>query len=149
MSRRVARKAHAAANPPDKTTHKTLTVAPRRSYWTMLWITPKQPKRQKTAPRKIAVDSGGMLFQYSAVRAHGNVLSRGMLSLILGMTTLTFVHVVFSLIGIFSGFVVVFGLLTAKRLDAHESLPTVRSTWAALDPLATLLQDGSTVKQME
>jgi len=81
MTRRVARKAYAAANPPDKTTHKTLTIAPRRSYWTMLWITPKQPKRQKTAPRKIAVDSGGMLFQYPAVRAHGNLLSRGMWSL--------------------------------------------------------------------
>src|SRR6266852_3862726 len=81
ISRRVARKAHATANPPENTTHKTLTIAPRRSYWTMLWITPKQPNRQKTAPRKIAVDNGGMLFQYSAVRARGNVLSRGMLSL--------------------------------------------------------------------
>jgi hypothetical protein len=37
--------------------------------------------------------------------------------MILGMTTLTFVHVVISLIGIASGFVVVFGLLTARRMD--------------------------------
>jgi hypothetical protein len=34
-----------------------------------------------------------------------------------GMTTFTFVHVVLSLVGIFSGFVVVFGLIAAKRLD--------------------------------
>jgi hypothetical protein len=34
------------------------------------------------------------------------------------MTTLTFVHVALSLMGIFSGLVVVFGLLAAKRLDA-------------------------------
>src|SRR5882762_10934666 len=81
MSRRAARKAHATANLPDNTTHKTLTIAPRCSYWTMLWIAPKQPNGQKTAPRKIAVDNGGMLFRYSAVRARGNALSRGMLSL--------------------------------------------------------------------
>jgi hypothetical protein len=37
--------------------------------------------------------------------------------MILGMTTLTFVHVVLSLIGILSGFVVVFGLLTSRRMD--------------------------------
>ncbi len=42
--------------------------------------------------------------------------------MILGMTTLTFVHVVLSLIGIFSGFVVVFGLLAAKRLDGWTEL---------------------------
>ena len=37
--------------------------------------------------------------------------------MILGMTTLTFVHVVLSLIGIFSGFIVMFGLFAGKRLD--------------------------------
>ena|SRR5271157_3540378 len=37
--------------------------------------------------------------------------------MIFGMTTFTFVHVVLSLVGIFSGFVVVFGLIAAKRLD--------------------------------
>jgi len=37
--------------------------------------------------------------------------------MILGLTTFTFVHVVISLVGILSGFVVVYGLLTAKRLD--------------------------------
>ena len=42
--------------------------------------------------------------------------------MILGMTTLTFVHVVISLIGIVSGFVVVFGLLTAKRMDGWTAL---------------------------
>jgi hypothetical protein len=42
--------------------------------------------------------------------------------MIFGMTTLTFVHVVLSVIGILSGFVVVFGLLTVKRLDAWTAL---------------------------
>jgi len=42
--------------------------------------------------------------------------------MIFGMTTFTIVHVVLSLIGIFSGFVVVFGLLTAKRLDGWTAL---------------------------
>src|SRR5260370_38281705 len=42
--------------------------------------------------------------------------------MIFGMTTLTFVHVALSLIGILSGFVVVFGLLAAKRLDAWTPL---------------------------
>src|SRR5258708_28865177 len=37
--------------------------------------------------------------------------------MIFGMTTFTEVHVALSLIGIFAGFVVAFGLLTAKRLD--------------------------------
>jgi hypothetical protein len=43
-------------------------------------------------------------------------------NMILGMTTLTFVHVVISLIGIFSGFVVVFGFLAGKRLDGWTAL---------------------------
>ncbi len=34
-----------------------------------------------------------------------------------GMTPFTFVHVLLSLVGIGSGFVVAYGLLTAKRLD--------------------------------
>jgi hypothetical protein len=42
--------------------------------------------------------------------------------MILGMTTLTFVHVVLSLIGIFAGFVVLFGMFSAKRLDGWTSL---------------------------
>jgi hypothetical protein len=42
--------------------------------------------------------------------------------MIFGMTTLTFVHVALSLIGICSGFVVVFGLLAAKRLDGWTAL---------------------------
>jgi hypothetical protein len=37
--------------------------------------------------------------------------------MILAMTPFTFVHVVLSLIGIFSGFVVVFGLFASKRFD--------------------------------
>jgi hypothetical protein len=42
--------------------------------------------------------------------------------MILGMTTLTFVHVLLSLVGIFSGFVVAYGLLKAKRLDGWTAL---------------------------
>jgi hypothetical protein len=42
--------------------------------------------------------------------------------MILGMTTFTLLHVVLSLIGIFSGFVVAFGLLAAKRLDGWTAL---------------------------
>ncbi len=42
--------------------------------------------------------------------------------MIFGMTIFTFVHVALSLLGIFSGFVVVFGLLTAKRLDGWTAL---------------------------
>lgn len=39
-----------------------------------------------------------------------------------GMTTLTFVHVAISLLGIISGLVVVFGLLGSKRLDGWTAL---------------------------
>src|SRR4051794_19837176 len=44
--------------------------------------------------------------------------------MIFGMTTSTFtlLHVALSLIGIFSGFVVAFGLLKAKRLDGWTAL---------------------------
>ncbi len=42
--------------------------------------------------------------------------------MISGMPTLTLVHVVLSLIGIFAGFFVVLGLLTAKRLDGWTAL---------------------------
>jgi hypothetical protein len=49
--------------------------------------------------------------------------------MILGMSTFTFVHVVLSLIGIFSGFVVVYGLFTADRLNG----------WTALFLITTIL----------
>lgn len=39
-----------------------------------------------------------------------------------GMTTLTFVHVVLSLIGILTGLVVVFGMLNAERLDGWTQI---------------------------
>ena len=42
--------------------------------------------------------------------------------MILGITPLTFVHVVLSLIGIFSGFIVVFGMLTGEKLDGWTKL---------------------------
>jgi hypothetical protein len=42
--------------------------------------------------------------------------------MILGMATFTFVHVVLSLIGIFSGFIVMFGLFAAKRLDGWTAI---------------------------
>jgi hypothetical protein len=42
--------------------------------------------------------------------------------MIMGMTTLTFTHVALSLIGIFSGFVVVFGLFASKRFDGWTAV---------------------------
>jgi hypothetical protein len=42
--------------------------------------------------------------------------------MILGMTTLTFVHTAISLVGIFSGLIVLFGLLGGKRLDGWTGL---------------------------
>jgi len=42
--------------------------------------------------------------------------------MILGITPLTFAHVVLSLIGIFSGFIVVFGMLTGEKLDGWTKL---------------------------
>jgi len=41
--------------------------------------------------------------------------------MILGMTAFTFFHVALSLMGIFSGFVVVFGLLTSKALPGWNA----------------------------
>jgi hypothetical protein len=49
--------------------------------------------------------------------------------MVLGMSTFTFVHIVLSLIGIFSGFVVVYGLFAADRLNG----------WTALFLLTTVL----------
>lgn len=42
--------------------------------------------------------------------------------MIFGMTIFTFVHVVLSLIGIFAGFVVAFGLMAGKRLNGWTAL---------------------------
>ena len=42
--------------------------------------------------------------------------------MIFGMTPFTFVHVVLSLVGIGSGFVVVYGLLAEKRLDVWTTV---------------------------
>jgi hypothetical protein len=42
--------------------------------------------------------------------------------MIFGMTTFTFVHVVLSLIGIVAGAVVMYGLVTAKRLEGWTVL---------------------------
>jgi hypothetical protein len=50
--------------------------------------------------------------------------------MILGMSTFLFVHVLLSLIGIFTGFVVLYGLLTAQRLDGW-------TLWFLITTLAT------------
>jgi hypothetical protein len=42
--------------------------------------------------------------------------------MILGMTTFTFIHVLISLIGIFSGLVVLCGLLTGKRMNGWTAI---------------------------
>jgi hypothetical protein len=49
------------------------------------------------------------------------------------MSTLTLVHVLLSLIGIFSGFVVLFGMFSAKRLD----------TWTAVFLTTTVLTSAT------
>ncbi len=54
--------------------------------------------------------------------------------MIFGMTTLTFVHVVLSLIGIFSGIVVAYGLLTGKRLDTYANSPVRGAARTQLRP---------------
>jgi hypothetical protein len=41
---------------------------------------------------------------------------------ILGMTPLTFIHVLLNLVGIFSGFVVLYGFLSSKHLDGWNAL---------------------------
>ncbi len=42
--------------------------------------------------------------------------------MIFGMTAFTFFHVLLSLIGIFSGFIAVFGMIAGKRLDGWTAL---------------------------
>ncbi len=42
--------------------------------------------------------------------------------MILGMTPLTFIHVLLSLIGIFAGFIAVFGMIGGKRLDGFNGI---------------------------
>jgi hypothetical protein len=42
--------------------------------------------------------------------------------MIFGMTPLTFFHVLLSLVGIFSGFIAVFGMIAGKRLDGWTGL---------------------------
>jgi hypothetical protein len=42
--------------------------------------------------------------------------------MIFGMTPLTFFHVLLSLVGIFSGFIAVFGMIAGKRLDGWTAL---------------------------
>jgi hypothetical protein len=49
--------------------------------------------------------------------------------MIFGVTILTFMHVLLSLIGIFTGLVVTFGLLTAKQLNGWTGV-FIRSTVA-------------------
>ncbi|MGC2466200.1 MAG: hypothetical protein WA517_13465, partial [Candidatus Acidiferrum sp.] len=43
-------------------------------------------------------------------------------SMIFGMTALTFFHVLLSLIGIFTGFIAVFGMIAGKRLDGLTAI---------------------------
>jgi hypothetical protein len=57
-----------------------------------------------------------------SAQRHGIEIREEVCIMILGMTTLTFVHVVLSLIGIFSGFVVMFGLFAGKRLDGWTAI---------------------------
>ena len=53
--------------------------------------------------------------------------------MILGMTNFTFAHVVLSLIGILSRFVVLYGLLTANRMAGWTSWVRQTSRWSTLN----------------
>ena len=52
--------------------------------------------------------------------------------MILGMTAFTFFHVALSLVGILSGFVVVSGLVTGKRLNGWTALFLITTVLASL-----------------
>ena len=58
--------------------------------------------------------------------------------MILGMTTLTFLHVVISLVGIGSGFVVLGGFFAARRLEARNAIFLVSTEPARYRRLADL-----------
>src|SRR6266478_10188948 len=57
----------------------------------------------------------------AVLRALRNFFSKGAL-MIFGMTILTFVHVLLSLLGILAGFVVTFGLLTSRPSKGWTAL---------------------------
>jgi hypothetical protein len=63
--------------------------------------------------------------------------------MIFGMTTLTFVHVVLSLIGIGSGLVVAFGLLGSKRLDGWTAVFLTTTVATSVTGSAVLAPPGS------
>src|SRR2546426_12793040 len=70
------------------------------------------PRRGGTASARRPCASGRVARTLSAVR---------MPSMIFGMTTYTFVHVVVSLVGIVSGLLVLVGVLAARRLVTWTS----------------------------
>src|SRR6266849_4112129 len=53
---------------------------------------------------------------------HGSAYDRGTMVLGMSLSTFTIVHVVLSLAGIFSGLIVVFGLLSGMRLEGWTAL---------------------------
>jgi hypothetical protein len=52
--------------------------------------------------------------------------------MVFGMTPFTFLHVLLSLIGIFSGFIAVFGMIAGKRLDGWTALFLVTTALTSL-----------------
>jgi hypothetical protein len=74
-------------------------------------ITAAYPEHQNANLHYLTADKGRLILLYDYTQTKGGT------RMSLGLTILTLVHVVISLIGIVSGLVVAYGFLTAKRLD--------------------------------
>ena len=56
--------------------------------------------------------------------------------MIFGMTPYTFFHVLLSLIGIFTGFIALFGMIAGKRLDAWNGIFLLTTTLTSITRIA-------------
>jgi len=96
-----------------------------------LWSGPRPTRSSKSMS---PFHAGIHRWRYSAISATASCereVFEGRLGMILGMSTSTFtlVHVVLSLVGIFAGFVVLFGMFSSRKLEG----------WAALFLATTVL----------
>jgi hypothetical protein len=85
---------------------------------------PLQPRqlRAKLRPHLAAIGEHSAKATFQATQQMLTASPNEGRTMILGITIFTFVHVVLSLVGIFSGLVVVLGLLAAKRLEGWTAL---------------------------
>jgi hypothetical protein len=61
--------------------------------------------------------------------------------MIFGMTPYTFFHVLLSLIGIFTGFIALFGMIAGKRLDGWNGIFLLTTTSQASRAFSFLSMD--------